>query len=121
MRVERTVNGLYVFPLSVSFKSQSKKLLGLVDTGSNICAGTYKIFTTLHAKPTSFKKIQNPAKDPVRALGYSLTIRFDNKGKMVSVYRLPFDMGEIHFILGMSILADCKISMQKNYMDIEWN
>lgn len=73
MKLKKNAAGLYVFPIRVPFKDTHRIYNGLVDTGSTICASTYKIITTLRLRPTSFKKVANPMKEPIRALGYSMT------------------------------------------------
>lgn len=120
MEVVRNANGLYTFDLGVKFKNITRKITGLVDTGSNICACTYKVPTTLRAKPTFFGPVATPAGDPFHTLAYSLNVGFDGKSLMTHVYRLPLKMDGIDFILGLSILSQCNITMNDDRMTIEW-
>ena len=121
MEARRDSNGLYLFPLTLKSKYYEKKIVGLVDTGSNICACSYVVPVTFRARATSFKSIANPSSAPTRSLGYSMTIAFDDKSMMTHVYRLPLKMDGIDFILGLSILNHCNITIKENIMSICWN
>ena len=120
MKIKKNDAGLYVFSIGVRFKGKQRVFNGLVDTGSTICASTYRIITTLRARPTSFKPVANPMQAPIRALGYSLNFSFDGKTAMTNVYRLPLDLKDIDFILGLPILDLCKITMGSDTMEIDW-
>ena len=39
---------------------------------------------------------------------------------MTNVYRLPLDLKDIDFILGLPILDLCKITMGSDTMEIDW-
>lgn len=54
------------------------------------------------------------------AHGYSLNIGFDGKSVMTHVYRLPLEMGNIDFILGLPVLSKCNTVLREDYMDITW-
>lgn len=120
MRVTQRADGLYVFQFEVRFRSTVRKLNGLIDTGSNVCAGTFNIFTALRARPSSFDKIGSPFSSPIRYLGYSLKLTIDGKSVMTTVYRLPMKMPGIDLILGHSILKLCKINTSGAVMDLAW-
>lgn len=122
MKVPKAANGLFIFPIKAQFKQTTRAFNALVDTGSNICASSYRIITTLRSRPTIYKKILVPSAEPIRALGYSLTIGFDSKSIMTHVYRLPMEnLPGIDFILGNPVLSQCKITLEKDCMDIVWN
>ena len=120
MRLTKRRDGLYVFPFEVRFRSTIRKLNGLVDTGSNVCAGTYTVFTALRARPTSFDKIGSPFVAPSRYLGYSLKLRIDDHSVMTTVYRLPLKMPGIDLILGNSILRLCQMTTDSTGMSLTW-
>jgi hypothetical protein len=122
VKVSKNAAGLYVFPIHVTVpKSDKTKVFnGMVDTGSTICASTYKIITTLRAKPTSHKPIKNPMGPPKPTIGYSIGFGFDGKSVMTNVYRLPLDLPGIDFILGTPVLDQCKVSFSGDTMEIVW-
>ena len=121
MEAVRNQNGLYTFKLTVHFKSKTKTLVGLVDTGSNICACNYKIPTTLRARQTTWEMITIPTSSTkVPSPGYSIYVGFDDRAEMTHVYRLDLKMDGIDFILGMSILSKCKVVLKGEKMEISW-
>jgi hypothetical protein len=121
VRLTKRADGLYVFPFEVRFRSTVRKFNGLIDTGSNVCAGTYEIFTTLRARQTAYDKIGSPLSLPaIRYIGYSLKLKIDDHSIMTTFYRLPLKMPGINLILGNPVLRLCKMTAQGNDMDLTW-
>jgi len=96
-----------------------------VDTGSNYCACTYKVITTLQTRPIWHKIVHAPdvrtkeAKSNTKlALIYAASVRLDNFEKSVPIIRVTGAPEGIDFILGMSVLQEAKITIQNNEMEI---
>ena len=120
MLVYKTDNDLFTFPIRLRFKNKVKTLQGLVDTGSNICACSYIIPTTLKARPTSWDRVSDIYGKSKKTFGYSISVGFDGKSEMLKVYRLDLGIDGIDFILGAPILDFCDISIKQNVMNINW-
>ena len=96
-------------------------MTGMVDTGSNVCIGAYRIFPVLKAQPSAWDKVGTPlsASQP-RFYGYSLKLSIDGKSIMTTVYRMPFQLADVDLILGTPVLSKCKIEINGNDMDLSW-
>lgn len=114
--------GLYEFEIEVSGKNKSKKLKGLIDTGSTDCVCTYELITTLQIRPVSHEKISIPSEETTtkRCLVYNIKIEFDSKSELFPVYRIGKLPDNIHFILGMSVLSRCEMKLKGNALEINW-
>ncbi len=121
MQAIKNANGLYEFEIEILGERKSKKLKGLIDTGSTECAATYKVITTLQIRPIAHEKIStvnNIAGS--RFLVYSAPISFSGKSHTVSLYRINDLPQGIDFIIGMSILSKCKIDISGDTANISW-
>jgi hypothetical protein len=111
--------GLYEFSVTIKGPKKSKVLKGLIDTGSTHCACTYPVITTLLARPTSFSNVST-CNDTKRCLFYLIGIGFDGRIEQVELIRVQNLPEGIHLILGMSFLSKCKIKLNDQDGQIEW-
>jgi len=122
MRAVQNSIGLYEFDVDViGSKGERKTLKGLVDTGSSDCAATYKIITTLKTRPIAVEKVSTVGDGVKDVLVYSVQIGFDGEDDIFPVLRVNSLPDGIHFILGMSVLSRCSISLNHNEMEINWS
>ena len=123
MQLKPNNDGLYEFDVEIiGPRGNRKTLKGLIDTGSTECACTYKIITTLKIRPVAFKNISTVNSDAgaSRVLVYSTEIGFNQKSKIVSLYRVSTLPEGIDLILGMSFLSKCSINFDGRIMKIDW-
>jgi hypothetical protein len=125
MRASKNKLGLYEFDIEVRGQKKTKKLKGLIDTGSTDCACTYQVITTLQIRPVDFAlvssiNILNQSGPSKRSLIYSVGLGFDGKGIQVPLIRVANLPDGIHFILGMSALNNCNLNFTNDYLDISW-
>ena len=124
MKIKANKNGLYEFEINIVGNKKSKKLKGLVDTGSTDCACTYQIITTLQIRPIDWVKISiindNDEHEYKQVFAYISDIEFDGQSDTVSILRVPNLPIGIDFILGMSFLSKCELVFKDDYLQIEW-
>lgn len=119
MEVPRNENGLFVGAIQIQSGDKTRTFNGLFDTGSNTCACSYRVITALRARPTSYDRVANTSK-AIHALGYSLRVGFDEKMTMTHVYRLPLELPNIDFVLGMSVLSHCTLTFKPDGLSAKW-
>jgi hypothetical protein len=57
MRADIHDGNLYLFNFTVRGPKAARVLKGLLDTGSSMCACTYKVITTLRARPVDYRRV----------------------------------------------------------------
>ncbi len=120
MKIPINTKGLYEFDINVSGLKKNQTVKGLIDTGSTDCACTYKVITTLQIRPIDFKMVSTINNETKQVLIYSCEIEFDRQSITVPLLRVSSLPEGIHFILGMSVLSQCKITMNGNSLEINW-
>jgi len=97
MRADIHDGNLYLFNFTVRGPKAARVLKGLLDTGSSMCACTYKVITTLRARPVDYRRAMTT--------------------EVVRVTSLP---DGIDFIMGMSVLQHCNLTLDDNGMTVTW-
>lgn len=121
MQASKNAFGLYEFSLTViGPRNRRKTLKGIVDTGSTLCACTYKVITTLLIRPIDYGKVMPIGGASSSRLIYEATINFDNMSQKTPIVRLNTLPKTFDFILGMSILDFCDIDKSDNHLKICW-
>lgn len=119
MKAIKDSSGFYSFDIKVQGPRKNKILRGLVDTGSSDCACTYQVITTLWIRPVD-RSIVSTINQSSPTLIYSAEVGFDNKIIKVPIARVANLPTGIHFLLGMSVLSKCKLTLSDNDMVINW-
>ncbi len=114
--------GLYGIDVLVSHKTKSSKIKGLIDTGSTECVCSYQIITSLKIRAVSFDKISTINSDDTAArwLCYEVKLGFNNKDRVIPLYRVNAMPQGIALILGMSFLSHCKFDFNGKDFNIDW-
>jgi predicted aspartyl protease len=120
MRARKNEYGLFEFDVKIIGPKSERVIKGIVDTGSTLCACTYKLVTTLKIKPIDHRKVTAVEGKPERRLVYFTRLEFDKHEKRVAVVRLTTLPPGFDFILGMSVLDFCDIEKSDNHMIITW-
>lgn len=119
MIISQSDRGLYEFYIEVIGLKKRKKFKGIVDTGSNECACTYKVITTLQIRPICYEMISAINSELTRrTLVYGAYVSFDGKDEIIELYRVNNMPSGIDFIMGMSMLSRCTFSKKNNHLEI---
>lgn len=120
MQVTRHNGNIYMFRVQVCGPSVRRTLNGLVDTGSTFCACTYKVITALKARPVDYRTVHAVNCSPELRLIYSLNVGFDKRHIKTEVVRVTSMPDGFDFILGMSVLRHCDLTLNSTGMVIVW-
>lgn len=114
-------HNLYEFPLKVHcpIRNTFKELKGIIDTGSEYCAATYKVIVTLKTRPIDFRLISAPLSQK-RCLVYNVKFEFDNQSAFTQVARVTHLPDGIDFLIGQSFLQMCNYSKQDKKFTLDW-
>jgi predicted aspartyl protease len=120
MKAKKNALGLYEFSITVTGPKKKKVLKGIVDTGSTFCACSYKVITTLFIRPIDYLSVSAISGDTAKRLIYEAEVGFEGVSHKTQIARLTTLPDGIDFILGNSILDECKYSKDNEHMDVTW-